>query len=418
MQELTDIALLQKYIEHGSEDAFGTLVARHINKVYSVALRYTANPHQAEEITQAVFVILARKSRDLGNRIVLEGWLYETTRLTSLAFLRSETRRIHREQEAYMQSVSNEQESDVWPQIAPLLDTAISRLNKTDRNALILRFFYGKKMKEVGAVLGLSEGATRLRLHRSVEKLRLFFGKRGIVSTSEIVARAISVHATQAAPMDLAKNAAVLALAKAPAASLPTLTLAKGVLKIMTWTKLKTVTITGAALLLAAGTAPIIVKEIQSRARVRPIPHTTAATDGIKGQFFTVDQLVDAGNVTPEAAWESRYWARAKGDYDAVIAGTDPQAIAGAKSWMRDRATFHTRSRRDFASFRGFQILARKDMASDRVELKYSFGFLGDSPSRQTKVVTMVRVDGVWRCAQTRSYDSNWDIGSQPEPES
>ncbi len=131
MQELTDIALLRKYIEHGSEDAFATLVARHINKVYSVGLRYTANPHQAEEITQAAFVILARKSRDLGNRIVLEGWLYETTRLTSLAFLRSETRRIRREQEAYMQSVSNEQESDVWPQIAPLLDTAISRLNKT-----------------------------------------------------------------------------------------------------------------------------------------------------------------------------------------------------------------------------------------------------------------------------------------------
>src|SRR4051794_16619272 len=129
MQELDDIALLWEYAEHGSEEAFATLVARHINKVYSVALRHTGNPHQAEEITQAVFVILARKSRSLGKKVILEGWLYQTARLTALASVRSEIRRAHREQEAYMQSASNENESDFWPQIAPLLDTAIASLN-------------------------------------------------------------------------------------------------------------------------------------------------------------------------------------------------------------------------------------------------------------------------------------------------
>src|SRR5215472_6193003 len=121
MHELDDIALLQRYAERGSEDAFATLVARHINKVYSVALRHTSNPHQAEEITQVVFVILARKSRSLGKRVILEGWLYETARLTALASARSEIRRVHREQEACLQSASNENESEVWHQIAPLL---------------------------------------------------------------------------------------------------------------------------------------------------------------------------------------------------------------------------------------------------------------------------------------------------------
>jgi RNA polymerase sigma factor (sigma-70 family) len=421
MQELDDIALLRAYAERGSEDAFATLVARHVNKVYSVALRHTGNPHQAEEIAQVVFAILARKSRSLGKRVILEGWLYQTARLTALASVRSELRRAHREQEAYMQSVSNEHASDVWPQIAPLLDTAIASLNAADRHAVVLRFLYGKNMKEVGAVLGANEGATRLRLHRAMEKLRRFFHGRGIVSTSQILAEAISAHAVQTAPVGLAKTATALALAKAPAASASTLTLIKGALKIMAWTKAKTAIVTGAVVLLAAGTTPIVIKEIRSHKDAHPIPRRTAATGSIKGQFFGRGQLVDAGNTTPEDAWESRYWARAQGDYDAVIAATDPPTVPTGKNWMGDKATFRARSRKEYAtSFQGFQILARKDLASDRVELKYLFPYQDSQDSstpQHTKIVTMVEVNGVWRCAQTRGYDASWDAGSQPEPE-
>jgi RNA polymerase sigma factor (sigma-70 family) len=420
MHEPDDITLLHEYAEHGSEDAFATLVARHINKVYSVALRHTGNPHQAEEITQAVFVILARKSRCLGKRVILEGWLYQTARLTALASVRSEIRRANREQEAYMQSVPNESESNVWPQIAPLLDTAISSLNEKDQHALVLRYFYDKNIKEVGAVLGLSEGATRIRLHRTMEKLRQFFDKRGVASTAEILAGAISAHALQIAPIGLAKTTTSLALAKAPAAtSASTLTLIKGALKIMAWTKAKTAIAAGALVLLAAGTTPIIIKEMRGHtgALVTPKARTTTATDTIKGQFFGPGQLVDAGNTTPEAAWESRYWARAEGDYDAVIAGTDPTAASTAKAWMGDKATFHDGSKEEFASFQGFQILARKDLANDKVELKYQFTFQSRSTPTQTKIVTMVKVNGAWRCAQTRSYDATWDPDSQPEPE-
>ena len=154
MQELDDNALLREYVERDSEEAFATLVARHVNKVYSVALRHTRNPHQAEEITQAVFVILARKAGSLGQRVILSGWLYQTARLTAVTFIRSEIRRARREQEAYMQTTLNENESDVWTQIAPLLDAAMAGLNETDRHAVVLRFFDGKSMSEVGAALG------------------------------------------------------------------------------------------------------------------------------------------------------------------------------------------------------------------------------------------------------------------------
>src|SRR6059058_5779777 len=114
MLELDDSVLLKEYVERGSEEAFAALVSRHVNKVYSVALRHTRNPHQAEEITQAVFVILAKKSRNLGRGVVLSGWLYQTARLTAVTFIRSEIRRTRREEEAYMQNLLNENESDVW----------------------------------------------------------------------------------------------------------------------------------------------------------------------------------------------------------------------------------------------------------------------------------------------------------------
>ena len=204
MLELDDSALLKEYVEHGSEEAFATLVARHVNKVYSIALRHTRNAHQAEEITQAVFVTLARKSRQLGKRVILSGWLCRTARLSAVTFVRSETRRSRREQEAHMQNLLNESESEVWSQIAPLLDAAMAGLSEADHDAVALRFFDGKSMKEIGAALGASEDAVKMRVNRAVEKLRIIFTRRGIVCSAAALTAAISANAVHAAPIGLA----------------------------------------------------------------------------------------------------------------------------------------------------------------------------------------------------------------------
>jgi len=259
MQELDDISLLREYVNHESEDAFAVLVARHVNKVYSIALRHARNPHQAEEITQAVFVVLARKARRLGGQVILSGWLCRTAQLTAVTFIRSETRRARREQEAYMQNLSLETDSDVWPQIQPLLDAAMAGLSQADHHALVLRFFDGKSMREVGAALGASEDAAKVRVNRAVEKLRRFFSRRGIVVSVAMLTAAISANSVQAAPATLAKTAATLALAKGATASTSTLTLIKGVLKIMAWTKAKTAIVAGAVTLLVTGSATIVV---------------------------------------------------------------------------------------------------------------------------------------------------------------
>src|SRR4051812_7266763 len=204
MLELDDSALLKEYVEHGSEEAFATLVSRHVNKVYSIALRHTRNAHQAEEITQAVFVILARKSRQLGKRVILSGWLCRTARLSAVTFVRSEIRRTRREQEAHMQNLLNESESEFWPQITPLLDAAMAGLSEADHDAVALRLFDDKSMKEIGAALGASEDAVKMRVNRAVEKLRIFFTRRGIVCSTAALTAAISANSVQAAPIGLA----------------------------------------------------------------------------------------------------------------------------------------------------------------------------------------------------------------------
>src|SRR6202034_855941 len=132
-----------------------------------------------EEISQAVFVILARKASRLGRATVLSGWLYQTAWLTAGNFLRTENRRQHREQEAHMQSTVNEPEPELWKQIGPVLDEAMAQLSETDRNAIVLRFFEDKALKEVGAALGTTDDAAKMRVNRAVEKLREFFLKRG-----------------------------------------------------------------------------------------------------------------------------------------------------------------------------------------------------------------------------------------------
>ena len=204
MQELDDSGLLQDYVQRGSEEAFAALVGRHINQVYSVALRQVGNPHRAEEVTQAVFVILARKSRTLLKHTSLSGWLFQTTRLTSLTLLRSEIRRGRREEEARMQTIVDQPESEAWRQIAPLLDRAIAGLGGPEREAIVLRYFDGKSMKEIGAALDASEDAAKKRVSRGLEKLRDFFARRGIASTTALIAVAMSAHSVQAAPAGLA----------------------------------------------------------------------------------------------------------------------------------------------------------------------------------------------------------------------
>jgi len=270
MHELDDHDLLRQYAEQNSEAAFAALVTRHVDKVYSTALRHTRNAHAAEEITQAVFVILAKKSRRLGAKVILSGWLYETARLTALTYIRSEIRRARREQEAHMQTIINGggdtssafTTENAWSHIAPLLDDALAKLSAADRHAVVLRYFDGKSLGEVGAALGASEGAAKKRVTRAVEKLRGFFTKRGVTLTATVLTAAISANSVQAAPLGLGATVTAAAV-KGTLISATLTTLVNTTMNAMTWLRIKFAAGAGVTALLVGSVATIALAQSQ-----------------------------------------------------------------------------------------------------------------------------------------------------------
>ncbi len=300
-----DTRLMHEYVSRHSDEAFTALVARYTNLVYSAALRQLGSPELAEEVTQAVFVILARKAAGLGPKTILSGWLYRTARFVAIAARKRESRRQHREQEAYMQSELDQQSGVGWEQLAPLLDEAMGRLGDRERDALILRYFEDRPLSEVGTALGASEDAAKKRVSRALDKLRGYFAKRGVTVPASSIAGLVAAHSVQTAPATLAKTAAAAAISKGTTSSVSTLTLIKGALKVMAWTNVKTAVVVGVAVIVAASTTGVMIQTHHHHDYKNPLPENSWA---------------NAGYATPEAAFETTFWAMRSGNVKAVEA--------------------------------------------------------------------------------------------------
>lgn len=273
---MDDRELIQNYAANRSETAFGELVARHLNHVHTTAFRQVRNSQLAEDITQAVFILLARKAAGLPPRTILAGWLYRTTRFVAARALRAEQRRKQREAEAFQMQQSSSPDQN-WQRLTPLLDEALEQLGELERNALLLRFFQEKHLETVGRELGLSEEAARKRVVRSLEKLRAFFSRRGVTVSTAALTAVLAHHAAEAAPSALGSTVAAAAFAQA--ASLPggLPWLVQQTLRAWKWTRLKIAVGLGAAVLVLALLAkPFIGVERPPRNAVAQIPAPAA----------------------------------------------------------------------------------------------------------------------------------------------
>jgi RNA polymerase sigma factor (sigma-70 family) len=215
-----DPALLAEYARDRSEAAFAELVRRHVNFVYAAALRQVnGDTHLAQDVTQTVFVDLARKAAKVSRHTVLAGWLFTSTRYAAAKSVRTEQRRRAREQEARtMQEMNHDAGEHAaldWARVRPVLDAALAELGEADRTAILLRYLQDRPFDEVGARLALSENAARMRTERALDKLRARLARRGIASTTTALALALAGQAAVAAPAGLAPLVTGTALAGA-----------------------------------------------------------------------------------------------------------------------------------------------------------------------------------------------------------
>jgi RNA polymerase sigma factor (sigma-70 family) len=382
----TDDKLLREYALNRSEQAFEILVSRHINLVYSVACRQVRDMHLAEEITQAVFIILERKAGTLGPKTVLSGWLCRTARYVAANRLTIERRRYHREQEAYMQAQLNEPEAHAWMQIEPVLENAMAQLGEKDHNAIVLRFFEDKSFSDVSRALGTSEDAAKKRLKRAVEKLRAFFTKRGITLSAGVIAGAISSNSVQAAPVGLATSVTVAAV-KGSGVTATTLTLIKTTLKIMAWTKLKTAAVGGAIALLLTGTATVVVQKVYSQT------NTAKASES--------SSLAFAGYATPEASIQSSLWAGSIGDFQKFLAGCTGEQAERMKARMAGKSEDQIK-REAIAwanSLAGYKITKKDVISDDTIHLLIQAKPSPDGLRTGKVAVIMKKVGNEWKQA-------------------
>ncbi len=238
-----DRNLLREYAKGHSQKAFDTLVGRHVNLVYSVALRVVRSRQLAEEVTQSVFTDLACSADKLRPDTVLTSWLHRVAYRTAVDVVRRESRRQNREQQAVEIAAMNSESSD-WPRVEPLLDKAMQTLDETDRTAVLLRYFENRSLREVGQQFGVSDDAAQKRVSRAVDQLREFFAKRGVTIAAGGLVVIISANAVQAAPAGLAATiSSVAVLAGTTIATTTTSTITKAIAMTTLQKTIVTVTI-------------------------------------------------------------------------------------------------------------------------------------------------------------------------------
>lgn len=484
MNHSSDSQLLRAYAQHRSEPAFAELVGRHVNLVYSAALRMACDPHLAEDITQNVFVALAQNAAPLAERSVLSGWLHRTAQNIAAQTVRAIERRRAREQEAVaMNELLAADTTPAWADIAPHLDAALGELTEPERDAILLRYFERKSAREMAAQLGISDEAAQKRVSRAVEKLRDRFAKRGITAGTGGLVVVISAHAVQAAPVGLALTISAAALAGITATTATILTTTKAI--AMT-TLQKTIVTATIAVLAGAGIyearqAAQLRTQVQSlqqqqlplEEQIQALQHerdratnqiamlhddnerlnrNTAEVLRLRGEigvlrrqamqadqqsstqkkgliakahtpgsYIAKDELANVGYATPEAALETITWAMMHGTYEQVNEGMNPEMLDEELKDPKNRENFEPEQKMMAPIFNGIQIVAKKPLADDKVELKVKYAYDAEAMSKVAShlppdflIQPMINVGGQWKIGgSTRGYEASWEEDGQ-----
>ncbi len=474
---INDKQLLQQYAQERSESAFGELVARHLDYVYSTALRVVnGDAPLAQDVTQTVFIDLARKAVELPRDVVLAGWLHRHTCYTAATAVRTERRRQTREHAAMEMRALDDNTRPEWEQVAPYLDESLNELNPADRDALVLRFLRQQDLRSVGVALGISEDAARKRVDRALEKLHVLLKHRGATLSVAALGTALATEAVTAAPAGLAAAITAAALSGTTITSTAVFAATKGI----AMTTFQKAIVTATAVVLAGvgiyearqvalahnqvqtlqqqqqaplagrvvqltrerdgltnklavmrdenerlqsnavellklrGMVGTLRRELESQKTAAAKASTNLAEASMSahkpGAYISKDQLADAGFKTPEAALQTFFGALLSSNYDHVVAAMSAQS--GASDPMK-REEFETRFRVDeeLSRVQGIQMVAKKVVADDRVDIEFLIYEKGKAPL--IHIQQLLKEGDEWKAGNSIDDDSSWGQGGQ-----
>jgi RNA polymerase sigma factor (sigma-70 family) len=387
----SDLDLLEQYAREKSQDAFAALVSRHVNLVYSAALRQVRSPQLAEEVAQSVFADLARVAATSSPPKILTPWLYAVTRRTAIDVIRKESRRQLREQIAVEMTDMNATAND-WMQIEPLLDDAMAALDETDRTVILLRYFENKTLREVGEALGTNDDAAQKRVSRAVGRLREFFSKRNVTIGAGGLAVVISANAVQAAPIGLALTITNTSLAAAGT------TLA--FVKIATATKLKL----ALGAIIVAGTVTAFVVQQQNQVKLR------GENESLQKQIAQLqadnaslsNRIARIGEASQLPAEQFNELLKLRGEVGVLRRQLD-EATEKNRAWQDAVKAMNTNSPAPQIHIKARFMTMPKDMLA---------GFGLDGPTRFVGVLTSENVSNVLREVELRN---GAEILAEPE---
>jgi len=359
----SDLDLLRRFARGNSQDAFTEIVRRHLNLVYSAALRQVRSPQLAEEIAQSVFADLARSGTGIlpvNETNSLAPWLYAVARRTAIDAIRKESRRQLREQIAVEMNNMNATSAD-WTQIEPLLDDAMVALDETDRSAILLRYFENKSLREVGESLKISDDAAQKRVSRAVEKLREFFSKRNVTIGAGGLAVLICANAVQAAPAGLTSAISTAALAGTAATSTATITT-----KIIIMTTLQKTLVVASCIALAGTGIYGVFHLAKNHASIANLESSNSTGDYVSREHFAF-----VGYATPESTIKSLFWIQSKGDFKATLESASPRFRAileqAVKAAPNGESTIVNSIVAESKNFLGYRITDVENISDDKI---------------------------------------------------
>jgi RNA polymerase sigma factor (sigma-70 family) len=395
----SDQDLLRQFTRDQSQDAFTALVQRHLNLVYSAAVRQVRSPQLAEEVAQSVFSDLARQAARLRPDTILTAWLYQVTRRTAIDAVRRESRRQAREHIATEMNTANTAnlsrpdplEAD-WTRVECLLDEAMHALADTDRAAVLLRYFENKPLREVGAALGTSDDAAQKRVNRAVERLRKFFAKRGVSVGASGLTLLISVNAVQASPAGLALTISGAAAVVGTTTAATTATAATA--KIVAMTTLQKALVAAAVTVLAGAG----VYEGRQASRLRdqietlqqqqaPLVEQAAALKTENQRLSNQVAMIQEANALSQAQLSELLKLRGR----TTPAQIDPSEIARLKATLAEQSgkmpDYMTNA--IAAVFPTWQKMERKNALAQLARMKEKFNFMPDQELAVSNILMM-----------------------------